>query len=139
MPVACSNGETKPVGTGLAHEPESRVMGSRPIVPILLERQREQLRQEREIFEQRKRQDANWFLLRQAMGYSAIVLLGLVAAVSSYVVLHAQAYHVGVSGTAGGALFVDVLGLIAAVWKLVLNPGSITQLSTVTEATFVEV
>ena len=33
-----------------------------------------------------------------------------------------------------GALFVDVLGLVISVWKVVLNPGSVTKLEPVTSS-----
>ena len=100
--------------------------------PIELERAAEQLRQERETFDQRKRQDSRWFALRLAMGYVAVVLLPAIIVISSYVLARSGQFSAAVVASASGALFVDVVGLIVAVWKIVLNPTSATKLEPVT-------
>ena len=41
-------------------------------------------------------------------------------------------FPVGVVTTAGAALFVDVLGLLIAVWKIALNPDFHAKLSPIT-------
>jgi hypothetical protein len=92
----------------------------------------ERLRQERETFNQHKAHEDRWFLLRLVMGYSSVVLLGAVMVVSSYVLLNNTAFPAGVVTAAGGALFVDVLGLLLGVWKIALNPNFLAKLGPVT-------
>ncbi len=105
----------------------------RKVAPILIERAAEQLRQEQEVFEQRRSQESRWFYLRLVMGYSAVVLLVSVMAVASYVLLNNDQFQTSVVSAAGAALFLDVLGLLVAVWKIVLKPSSITELTSVTK------
>jgi len=100
--------------------------------PVAIERATEQLRQERETFNQAKQHEARWFVLRLVMGYSAVVLLGGVMVVASYILFNASAFPAAVVTAAGGALFVDVLGLLIAVWKIALNPDFHAKLSPVT-------
>lgn len=88
----------------------------------------ERLRQERETFDQRKEQESRWFSLRLRMGYLAIVMLPAIAVVSAFILLNHINFDGAVVTSAGAALFVDILGLIASVWKVVLNPGSVTKL-----------
>jgi len=102
--------------------------------PIDFERASENLRQERETFDQRKRQDNRWFLLRLAMGYSSIVLLTSIMVFSAWVLLRAKDFAPSVVASAGAALFGDVLGLLISVWKIALNPNFTTKLAPVTQA-----
>lgn len=102
------------------------------VTPILIERAAEQLRQEREIFEQRKLQESRWFWLRLVMGYSSIVLLVTVMGISSYILVNAAMFNSVVVTSAGAALFVDVLGLLISVWKVVLSPTTTSQLTAAT-------
>lgn len=99
--------------------------------PQSLLRLEEQLRQERETFDHRKGQDARWFALRLRMGYIAAFMLPVIALACAYVLINHDAFPPAVVGSAGGALLVDVLGLLVAVWKVVLNPGSVTRLEPV--------
>ncbi|MGO9771788.1 MAG: hypothetical protein ACLPSW_20035 [Roseiarcus sp.] len=48
----------------------------------------EQLRQERETFDQAKARDACWFTLCLTIGYVGIGLLFVIALVSGYILLH---------------------------------------------------
>ena len=93
-----------------------------------LMRLEELLRQQRETFDQRKEQEARWFNLRIRMAYIAVVMLPSVAIVCTIILFDYKSYNHIVVSSAGGALFVDVLGLLAAAWKFVLSPSSITQL-----------
>jgi hypothetical protein len=107
-------------------------MNKDTFLPVILEREAEKLRQEKETFDQRKKQENRWFRLRLIMGYSAVVLLAAIMVVSSMIVLNHQKFPPGVVTAAGGALFGDVLGLLICVWKIVLNPEFITKLSPAT-------
>ena len=95
----------------------------------------ERLRQEKETFEQRKIQEDKWFSLRLRMGYAAVILLPTVAGISGYIILNSSNYSVATVTVATSALFVDVLGLMGAIWKVVLNSESVTVLNPVTGTT----
>ncbi|MGB6068188.1 MAG: hypothetical protein WBG50_25555 [Desulfomonilaceae bacterium] len=103
------------------------------ITPIKLERAMEQLRQEREIFDQRKKHEARWFALRLIMGYSSIILLFSVIAISAVVIFNASQMSEFTVKAAGAALFTDVVGLLISVWKVVLNPDFMAKLSPETQ------
>jgi hypothetical protein len=107
-------------------------MANNLLSPVAIERATEQLRQERETFNQAKNHEGRWFILRLVMGYSAVVLLGAVMVVASYILFNAAAFPAGVVTAAGAALFVDVLGLLIAVWKIALNPDFHAKLTPVT-------
>jgi hypothetical protein len=96
----------------------------------------ERLRQERETFEQRKGQEREWFLLRLRMGYIAVVMLPGVALACGYILFNHVSFTSPVITAAGAALFTDVLGLLVAVWKVVLNPGSVARLEPLIPDTF---
>ena len=68
------------------------------------------------------------------MGYTAAVLLPAIAVGCGVVLYLHDNFPLTVVGSAGAALFVDVLSLFVAVWKLVLNPRSITQLKPITSS-----
>jgi peptidoglycan biosynthesis protein MviN/MurJ (putative lipid II flippase) len=102
-------------------------------IPIRLTKAAEALRQESETFEQLKRQDKNWFLLRLIMGYCAIVLLVGILVISAIIIFNYDKYPDKIVGWAGPALFVDILGLIFTVWKVVLNPNFSTKLNPITK------
>jgi hypothetical protein len=97
------------------------------LVPIMLERETEKLRQEKETFDRRKDQEKRWFRLRLVMGYSAVILLLAIMFVSSWIVLNHQAFPGSVVAGASAAFFGDVLGLLICVWKIVLNPSFMTK------------
>ena len=101
---------------------------------IEIARAAEQLRQEQETFDQQKAHEGRWFALRLVMGYSSIALLAVILFVSSYILFHPAVYSTGVVTAAGGALFVDAVGLVVSVWKGVLQPDSSRRLVPVTKA-----
>lgn len=107
-------------------------MNKDDFLPVILEREAEKLRQEKETFDQRKEQENRWFKLRLIMGYSAVVLLAAIMVVSSFIVLNHQKFPGAVVTVSGGALFGDVLGLLICVWKIVLNPNFMTKLTPAT-------
>ena len=107
--------------------------GSHPTA-VEIERATEQIRQERETFDQQKSHSERWFKLRLTMGYSSVGLLTAVMGISGYVLFHAAAFPPSVLTLAGGALFVDVLGLLVGVWRIAMNPKLISQLEPVTNS-----
>jgi hypothetical protein len=109
-------------------------MSAPSVSAIDIERATEQLRQERETFDQQKQHDNRWFILRLAMGYSSIGLLAAILVISSWIIFHAGAFSQTVVNAAGGALFVDTIGLAISVWKGVLKPTGSQKLGPVTKA-----
>lgn len=109
------------------------------LTPVMLERASEQLRQERETFDQSKKQEHLWFVLRLSMGFSSIVLLSAVMFIAVYILFNHEAFPTAVVTSAGAALFADVLGLLIGVWKIALNPKSVTKLQPVTQSSIPEV
>jgi len=93
----------------------------------------EALRQQNVTFEQRKKHDRQWFLLRLAMGYSAMVILIGIAIISAIILVNFNKYPDKIVSWAGPALFVDILGLGLTIWKIVLNPNFSTRLEPVTK------
>ena len=104
--------------------------------PILLERETERLRQEREVFNQRKTHANRWFIVQVTMALTAIVLLAGIAVVASYILITSDTseYPGGVLVAAGTGLFGDIVGLLIGIWKVVINPPTPTRLEPVTQA-----
>lgn len=103
-------------------------MNNKTPTAALLIRLEERLRQERETFDQRKKQESLWFLLRLSMGILATIMLPGIALFCGYILFNSHLFNDNVVVSAGVALFVDVVGLMFAVWKIVLNPKSSTKL-----------
>src|SRR2546423_136579 len=105
---------------------------NKEILAVQIERATEQLRQERQIFDQRRLHEARWFYLRLVMGYSSVVLLVAVMVIASYILLKNSQFPSVVVDSAGGALFADVLGMLVGVWKIALNPNFMSQVTPIT-------
>ncbi|HEX4196630.1 MAG TPA: hypothetical protein VHZ26_04235 [Caulobacteraceae bacterium] len=99
----------------------------------MTEVQAEQLRQEREAFDLRKRHASSWFLLRLTMGYSGLALLVLVAATCGFVLLNHAAFSASLSMNALVVLGGDLLAVLATTWKLVLSPSTRVVLLPITK------
>ena len=95
-------------------------------------RAEEQLRQERATFELQKSQSARWFVLRLVVGYTSVIALITVLAVCVYILMRSDIFPSTVTTAAGATLFGDVVGLVATIWKVVLNPGTTAPLAPVT-------
>lgn len=106
--------------------------------PVIVERASEQLRQERETFNQAKAHDHWWFVLRLVMGFSSVVLLVAVMVISTYTLFNADKFPEQVVVASGAALFVDVLGMLIGVWKVALNPRSASKLQPTTQSSIPE-
>jgi len=99
--------------------------------PLSVQHGLERLRQEQATFNQLQHQDHRWFQLRLAMGYTSVLLIPAILIVSIWT-LGSSEFSLTIKTLAAGALFTDVLGLGVAVWKIVLNPGSMTRLTPIT-------
>lgn len=102
---------------------------------VKTERAREQLRQEREAFEQMRREVARWSVLRLCMGYGGLGLMTGIAAIAGVVVLHPDRYGAIPVGAAATALLVDMVSLAASIARLVLSRSSMIVLEPLTQAT----
>jgi hypothetical protein len=102
--------------------------------PIDFARAEEQLKQERETFQLYKAQSARWFLLRLSVGYTSVLALVVILGVCTYILMNATIFPVSVTTAAGAALFGDVVGVVATIWKVVLSPGTVASLTPVTRA-----
>jgi len=109
-------------------------MNNVELTPVMLERASEQLRQERETFNQAKKHDSNWFVLRLVMGYASVILLVCIMVIASYILYNNDKFPATVVVSAGASLFVDVLGLLAGIWKITFNPASMSKLNPVTNS-----
>ena len=101
---------------------------------VEIERAAEQLRQERETFDQQKRHDAQWFLLRLIFGYATAVLLLGILSVSALVLFNPQRFDTFVVRAAASALFADALGLVISVYKGVVTARPGDRLAPVTKS-----
>ncbi len=103
-------------------------------VPTTIDLQRalEATRQERETFELRKKHEERWFLLRFVMGWVSVALIIGIMVVSCLILVNSPVYSDKVVIGALIALFVDILGLAIAVWRIVLNPSFVTRLEPIT-------
>ncbi len=99
---------------------------------IALEREAERLRQERETFNQQKLQDSRWFLLRLVMGSVAVVLFPAIMFVCTWIIFHYQSFSPATVTVATTGLLGDSLGLVIAVWRLVLGARGPERLAPVT-------
>jgi hypothetical protein len=106
---------------------------AKELTPMDIERAAERIRQEKETFDQRKTQDSQWFILKLVMGFFSVILLAGILVIATYILINNSKFPASVIVSAGGALFVDILGLIISVWKIVLNPNSIARLEPVTK------
>lgn len=93
----------------------------------------EQLRQEKEAFDQAKLQDALWFALKLAMGVAAVVVVVGIFGLCLYVALHPQIYGPTMAKVAMATLLGELLAAMVGIWRLVLNPKSQARLKPVTQ------
>ena len=101
--------------------------------PIDVEQQAERLRQEAETFNQLLGQDAQWFKLRLWTGIVSLVMFPAIFAFCVWIIRNASQFDPKIVVAASGALFVDILGMVTAAWKILLNPQSQGQLKPITD------
>jgi uncharacterized membrane protein YqjE len=93
----------------------------------------ERLRQERELFDQRKAQDRKTFVLRLTMGWTAVGLLVAICAFAGYIIINHDEYGAATVTAATTALLLEALGLVGAIWRGTLGKGP-TELEPTTAA-----
>lgn len=94
----------------------------------------EQLRQEKEAFDQAKLHDALWFALKLVMGFAAVVVVVGIFGFCLYVALHPQIYGPTVAKVAIGTLPLQLVAAMAGIWRLVLSPKTQAPLKPITQA-----
>jgi hypothetical protein len=109
-----------------------------PLTAVEIERAAEKIRQEKETFNQQKDHVERWFKLRLTMGYTSVALLTGIMGICSFVLLRPTESPNFVLESAGGALFVDVLGLLVSVWKIALKAELAGKLAPVTRSGMLE-
>jgi hypothetical protein len=92
----------------------------------------EHLRQQKETFNQHKSQATWWFALRLSVGFISIFVLLIVCYVAAHILLNSTEYPTCVVTIAASALFIDTLGILGAVWKIVIAPSSSIKLQPIT-------
>jgi GAF domain-containing protein len=98
-------------------------MSDRQHAAVALARAQEQLRQEKEAFDQLKHQNKRWFVVRLVMAWIAVFLLPAIMIVCASVLLRGDHFTPTTVELSAAALFTDILGLVIAVWKIVLGAG----------------
>jgi hypothetical protein len=90
--------------------------------PISETRAEEQLRQERDAFEQHKRRAERWFVVRQLIvGASGFILLAILV-MALLVLFNPERYHPMLVAAAGTAVFGEILYAMLFVWKTTVSP-----------------
>ena len=83
---------------------------------------RERLRQEAETFDLEKHQSTHLLRLQLVTGYSSLLLAYTIVFVASYILINSDQFSEKVVAGAGAALFVNLLGILAGIWKIILKP-----------------
>ena len=99
---------------------------------LSLDRLKERLRQERETFDQHKAQENTWFILRVVIAGIAMPTLLAIAYASGRIIFSYADFTPAIVTAAVAAFFVDTVGLVVSVVKVVFNPDFITKLAPVT-------
>lgn len=86
-------------------------------------REEEQLRQERETFDQHHREAQSWSKVRVCMGWTSLVLFPIVTGAAVFVLVDHDAFTTTATTAASGAVLAQAIGLIVAVWRLILGKG----------------
>lgn len=98
---------------------------------VVLQQALERLRQERDIFDLKKAQDAQWHRLQMGMGWTALVLIPAIMVICMVLLLDSHVDST-IKALAADALLVDIVGLMVAIWKIMLGPTSRPPLAPVT-------
>jgi hypothetical protein len=92
---------------------------------------KQRCKQEQETFDQALSQDKWFFRVRMAMGIVAICAIPAVITICSLIIFDPH-QDVVVKRVAESALFFSLIGLMGYVWRVFLNPASVSRLRPVT-------
>ncbi|TFI43572.1 hypothetical protein E4P29_11245 [Rhodococcus sp. 1R11] len=99
---------------------------------LALAQGQQRLQQERETFDQRKRQDASWFKVRCAIGWVAAVTLPSIMVVACLIIGFHDSFGPTTVSIATGALLVDALATATSLYKIVIGTQGSQPLEPVT-------
>jgi hypothetical protein len=97
-------------------------------VAITLETHAEWLRQKTETFDQQKKQDARSFRVSQAIAWTSVALIPLVAVFCAYVIISTRFEH-DLKALAAATLLGDIVGLAGITWKVSARRGAPPRLA----------
>src|SRR5690348_12594446 len=98
-------------------------MERQPVDALGSLREREQYRQTRLTFDQRRIQDRRWFTLRLGLGWTAIALLPALSIISIWIIANASDFAISTVSVATTVLSIDTLGIVLSVWRIVIGQG----------------
>jgi hypothetical protein len=90
---------------------------------VALAQAEERLRQERELFNQKRAQDEKNFALRLAMGWTTVMLFVAICTFCGYIIVNNSDFTPATVVAATSALLVEAVGLVAATWRGNLGSG----------------
>jgi hypothetical protein len=99
---------------------------------IQIQRAIESLRQERETFNQLKKHDEYWFYLKWGLGFCSIPIMFIVLFFSIYIIYNYNSFSDAAVIAGGMGLIGDIVGSAASIWKITMNPKTMTELRPVT-------
>lgn len=83
----------------------------------------EQLRQQERTYDQHHDEARAWEKVRLCMGWMSVALLPVVTAAAVFVLVDHGAFSTTATTAATGTVLAQTVGLVAAVWRLVLGKG----------------
>lgn len=99
---------------------------------IAIAQENERLRQERETFDLEKKHYEQWFQVRRTMGWIVALMLPAVLIVATIIIFNSSDFDRLTVQLATGALLVDTLGAVLALYKLILGSSPTVHLQPVT-------
>jgi hypothetical protein len=99
---------------------------------VKIQRAYENFRQERETFDQLKKHDEYWFILKMIMGGCSVFVMIVVLFFSIYIIINNSSFPQYIVYTGGGGFIIDIIASSASVWKLTMNPKSMSELKPIT-------
>ena len=91
------------------------------------------LEQEKICFEENRKHFNRWNILKLVMGYSAISILVCIMLICGFVIFNHAKFSEEIVLACLVALFTDIIGLMIAIYKIVLKENNITDFIPVTK------
>ena len=116
------------------HRQDDALVVAGSSAPLTERKVKQRLKQEQATFDQKRVQDARWFVLRMAMGVLAMLVISAMIVICGWIIIFDPHQDATVKSLAASALLVDILGLMGAVWRVILNSAPVSPLAPVTPA-----
>jgi hypothetical protein len=91
------------------------------------------LEQEKICFIESRKHYIRWNLLKLVMGYSAIVILICIMLICGIVIFNYTRFSERIIFSCICALFIDIVGLMVSIYKIVLKENNISELKPITK------